>query len=514
MTAQPSEEETEQPLRVSTGVAGLDQILGGGLPAHQLYIVEGDSGAGKTTLALQFLLEGKRQGERTLWCTLSETERQLLNTAKSHGWNLDGIEIYNLALSEASLKADEQYTFFSPDDIELDGVIKTVMEVVERVKPARLVFDPFSDVRLLAQNPLRYRRQVLSLREFFTDRGCTVLLVQELPRGALTSQDNSAEGVVQGVISLQQSVPEYGQKRRRLNIHKLRGVQFRDGYHDVAIKPGGLQVYPRLVAADHFEKFTNETISSGVPELDALLGGGLNRGTSLLALGPAGVGKSTLASQFALAALGRGERASFFLFDETSRAFLARSDGLGMFFQEHIDAGRVRLRQMDPTEFTPGEFAHLVRQSVEEEGANVVVIDSLSGYLNGMPNEHHLSMHLHELFTYLSYKDALTILTSTEHGIVGERMHAAIDVSYLADAAVLLRYFEADGGVRRAISAVKRRMGPHEILIREMSITPPGLKIGEPLKDFQGVLSGQPTFAGSTRKLDPSVQETAGGEDE
>ncbi|WP_422925075.1 ATPase domain-containing protein [Singulisphaera sp. PoT] len=486
---------------ISTGVPGLDHILGGGLLAHQLYIVEGDSGAGKTTLALQFLLEGMRRGEKTIWCTLSETESQLLTTARSHGWDLTGIEICNLAMTEASLKADSQYSFFSPGDIELDDVTKAVTSLVERINPSRVVFDPFSDVRLLAQDPLRYRRQVLSLREFFAGRRCTVLLVQELPRGALTSDDNSAEGVVQGVISLHQSVPDYGRKRRRLNVHKLRGVRFRDGFHDFSIETGGLRVYPRLVASEHFDSFTNETISSGVPELDALLGGGLNRGTSLLAMGPAGVGKSTLAGQFAAAALRRGERAAFFLFDETSRAFVARSEGLGMGLYQYIKAGQATLRQVDPAEFTPGEFAHLVRRVVEQDDTKLVVIDSLSGYLNGMPDERFLSMHLHELLTYLSYRNTLTILTANEHGIVGEGLHGAVDVSYLADAALMLRYFEAFGGVRRAISAVKRRMGPHETLIRELTIAPPGIKIGGPLKDFHGVLTGQPAFIGSSQHL-------------
>lgn len=498
---------------VSTGIPGLDHILGGGLLPHQLYIIEGDSGAGKTTLALQFLLEGKRRGEKTLWCTLSETEEQLQTTARSHGWDLSGIEICNLAHAEASLGADSKYSFFSPGDVELDDVARAVAQVVERLGPSRVVFDPFSDVRLLAQDPLRYRRQVLALREFFAGRGCTVFLVQELPRGSMTSEDNSAEGVVQGVISLHQSVPDYGRKRRRLNVHKLRGVRFRDGYHDFSIETGGLHVYPRLVASEHFDEFTNETISSGVPELDALLGGGLNRGTSLILMGPAGVGKSTLAGQFAVAALRRDERAAFFLFDESSRAFIARSEGLGMGLYEYVKDGRATLCQVDPAEFTPGEFAHLVRKTVEKDDARLVVIDSLSGYLNGMPDERFLSMHLHELLTYLSYRNTLTILTANEHGIVGEDLHGAVDVSYLADAAVMLRYFEAFGGVRRSISAVKRRMGPHETLIRELTISPPGIKIGEPLEDFQRVLTGQPTYVGGSHRLGPSVEQLEEADD-
>lgn len=487
--------------RISTGVSGLDHILGGGLPANYLYILEGDSGAGKTTLALQFLLEGKRRGESTLWCTLSETEHQLLSTARSHGWDLSGIEICNLAATEASLRAESEYSFFSPADIELSDVTKAVMDVVERVKPSRLVFDPFSDVRLLAQDPLRYRRQVLEMREFFAGRKCTVLLVQEVPRGAVAVADGSAEGVVQGVISLHQTVPDYGRKRRRLNIHKLRGVAFRDGYHDVSIETGGLVVFPRLVAAEHAGTLRQEIVPSGVPELDSMLGGGLNRGTCLLAMGPAGVGKSTLASQFAVAALRRGEKAAIFLFDEMSRVFLARSEGLGMGLSEHVSRGQATVHQVDPSAFTPGEFAHEVRHAVERDDVGLVVIDSLSGYLNGMPDEHYLSVHLHELLTYLGYRNVVTVLTMNEHGIVGGRLRATIDVSYLADAALLLRYFEAFGGVRRSISTVKRRMGPHEVLIREMTISPPGIHVGEPLKEFHGVLTGNPSYTGGPEHL-------------
>ena len=497
--------------RISTGAPGLDYILGGGLPGGHLYVIEGDSGAGKTTLCLQFLMEGQRLGERTLWVTLSETEEQLRLTADSHGWDLQGIEICNLTLADASLKAEGEYTFFSPADIELGDVTKAVLEVVERVKPQRMVFDPFSDIRLLARDPLRYRRQVLTFREFFRERGCTVLLVQELPRSGRHLEDDMAGGVVQGIISLHQHVPEYGGQRRRLNVHKMRGVAYRDGYHDVAIHTGGLVVYPRLVAAEHEATFTNEPVSSGVPELDSLLGGGMNRGTSMLVMGPAGVGKSTLCGQFALAALERGEMVHFFLFDETERSFLARTRGLGMDFTDYLERGRATIRQVDPAEFTPGEFAHLVRRSVEEGGARIVVIDSLSGYLKGMPAENHLSMHLHELLTYLSYRNATTLLTINEHGIVGERLHPAIDVSYLADTVILIRYFEAQGGVHRAISTVKKRMGPHEVLIREMRIAPPGIHVGRPLAEFRGVLTGQPTYVGETLKLDFNGAPEAGG---
>lgn len=486
-------------LRCSTGVPGLDDILGGGLPANQLYLIEGDSGAGKTTLALQFLLEGKRRGERTLWLSLSETRDQLVSTARSHGWDLDGIELYNL--SESSFDGGDQYSFFSPGDIELGDVIREVQAVVDRVQPNRIVFDPFSDIRLLARDPLRHRRQVLLLRQFFSGRQCTVLLVQELPRDGRRLDDDPAEGVVQGVITLSQFLPEYGGQRRRLNVHKLRGVSYRDGYHDFTIKTGGLVVYPRLVSAEHKSLGQGETVSSGVAALDELLGGGLDRGTSILALGPAGVGKSTLASQFVRAALARGERAAVFLFDETRRAFHARSDGLGMNLAQAIESGQLFLTQIDPAQFAPGEFAGLVRRSVEKDGVGTVVIDSLSGYLNAMPAEKYLSMHLHELLTYLSSQNTVTIVTLNEHGIVGDAIRPPVDVSYLADVAILLRYFEASGRVHRALSVVKRRTGPHEVTIRELSIAPPGIHVGEPLEAFHGVLTGQPEYRGENEQL-------------
>lgn len=485
--------------RVSTGIPGLDEILGGGFPQGHLYLIEGESGAGKTTVGLHFLLEGKRRGETTLWVTLSETARELHQAARSHGWSLDGVELCNLVVSQQVLKPEEKYSFFSPADVELDDITRAVVETVGRVKPARVVFDPFSDIRHLARDVLRYRRQLLALREFFAEQGCTVLLMQEMTRG--TPGDIQAEALVHGYLTMHQESPEYGGQRRRLRVHKMRGMRFRDGFHDFSIQTGGVQVYPRLVAAEHHDDLPEEVVSSGLPRLDALLGGGLDRGASMLVMGPAGVGKSTLASQYAVAAAGRGEKAALFIFDETVRAFRTRSEKLGVPVREHIEAGRMRVRQIDSAEFSPGQFTHLVMQAVDEGGARLVVIDSLSGYLSAMPEERFLSTHVHELLTFLSHKNVVTILTLAQHGVVGEHVQSPVDISYLADTVLLLRYFESFGAVRRALSVVKKRSGEHETYIREMKIGPVGLHIGEPLTDFQGVLTGRPEFKGEEGKL-------------
>jgi circadian clock protein KaiC len=461
--------------------------------------VEGDAGAGKTTLGLQFLLEGKRRGEKTLWLSLSETEAQLRGTAASHKWDLAGIEIRNLTQSGSGVP-ESQYTFFSPADVELNDITKAIMEVTDAVNPDRVVFDPFSDIKLLARDPLRYRRQVLELREYFVRRKSTVLLVQERTFEG-TSRDPSAEGVVQGILALYQASPDFGRQRRRLRVHKLRGVDFREGYHDVSILTGGMRVFPRLVAADHAEPPVREEVSTGLPEFDTLLGGGVDRGASLLILGPAGVGKSTLASQLAVSTVARGEAVAVFLFDETERAYVARGEGLGMGVKQLIAGGSLRVRQIDPAEFTPGEFAHAVRTEVETNKARLIVIDSLNGYLNGMPDERHLPMHLHELLTYLSYRNVVTVLTMNQHGFMGDSVQAPVDVSYLADAALLLRYFETEGAVRRAVSMMKRRFGPHEVHIREMTITKAGVHLGGVLKEFRGVLTGQPDFTGKSAGL-------------
>ena len=500
MTGVKGSSQGHVPTRVSTGIPGLDEVLGGGLPQGHMYLVEGESGAGKTTLGLQFLLEGKRRGERTLWITLSETETQLLQSARSHGWTLEGIEVCNPGAPERITQPGDKYSFFSPADVELDEIRNAIAAATERVRPTRVVFDPFSDIRHLAREILRYRRQVLSLREFFNEHGCTVLLMQELTRG--TAGDLQAEALVHGYLTLHQDAPEYGGQRRRLRIHKMRGMAFRDGFHDFSIQHGGLDVYPRLIAAEHVADHPEELVSSGVARLDALLGGGVDRGSSMLIMGPAGIGKSTLATQYAISAAARGEKSAVFVFDESIRTFLARAEKLGFPMRRLIAQGGITLRQVDSAEFSAGQFTNMVMQAVEA-GASTVVIDSLSGYLSTMPEERFLAAYLHELLTTLSHRNVLTILTLVQHGLVGENVTPPVDVSYLADSVLLIRYFEAFGEIRRAISVVKKRSGPHEVAVREMRIDHNGIGIGGPLRNFQGVLSGRPEFTGDAGQLTP-----------
>ena len=491
--------------RATTGIPGLDAILGGGLPAGHMYLVEGESGAGKTTLGLHFLLAGRQQGETCLWITMSETERELHAAAKSHGWNLDGIHVLNLVLTREVLQTEEQYSFFSPADVELNDTTRQILDTVRRLHPARVVFDPFSDIRHLARETLGYRRQILALRDFFSEQNCTVLLMQEMTRGS--SGDIQVEALTHGYITLHQESPEYGGQRRRIRIHKMRGIAFRDGFHDFAIQSRGLRVYPRLVPAEHYADLPDETISTGLPQLDQLLGGGCERGSSLLILGAAGVGKSSLAAQCAVAAAERGEKVLFFMFDETIRAFTTRSRKLGLSLETHISRGLIRLQQIDTAQFSPGEFAQLVVDAVDDEGIQTIVVDSLSGYINAMPEERFLASHMHELLTFLTYKNVFTIMTLAQHGVLGEQVLSPVDLSYLADTVMLIRYFEAFGAIRRAISVVKKRSGPHEVLIREMLIRDgSGIALGEPLSRFQGVLTGRPTFTGEEPMLDNTVK--------
>jgi len=500
MQAANSRTAPSSPDRTTTGIAGMDEVLGGGLPKGHIYLVEGESGAGKSTIGLHFVMEGRRLGERTLWITMSETERELHDAARSHGWTLEGVDILNLVVSQEVLKSEEKYSFFSPADVEFNDTTRAIVAAVERIKPARVVFDPFSDIRHLVRDTLRYRRQILALRDFFAEQGCTVLLMQEMTRG--TSGDIQAEALTHGYLTLHQDSPEYGGQRRRLRVHKMRGIAFRDGYHDFAIHTGGIRVYPRLVAAEHFDDLPEESVSSGLQRLDDLLFGGVDRGSSMLIMGAAGVGKSTLATQYAAAAADRGERVALFIFDETLRTFRARSQKLGLDMGKHFASGLVMPRQIDTAEFSPGQFAHLVMDAVTGDGAQIVIIDSLSGYLSAMPEERFLSTHVHELLTFLSYHNVVTILTLAQHGLVGERVQSPVDISYLADTVLVLRYFEAFGSVKRALSVVKKRSGPHEVLIREMQVGPPeGIKIGEPLIQFQGVLTGRPIYTGEEPEL-------------
>jgi circadian clock protein KaiC len=491
------------PQRLTTGNSGLDSILEGGFPAHRLYLVEGDPGTGKTTLALRFLLEGAARGEPVLYITLSETRDEITDVAASHGWSLDGINLYELIPSEESLKADTQYTIFHPSEVEFGETTTAVLDEVERIQPRRVVFDSLSEMRLLARDPLRYRRQILALKQYFAGRQCTVLLLDDR---TATASDLQVRSIAHGVIELEQLALDYGAERRRLRVVKLRGSRYRGGFHDFRIETGGVVVYPRLVAAEHRQEFAPEMITSGVAELDALLGGGLDRGTSTLILGPAGSGKSSIAAQFAATAAERGERAASFLFDEGVGTYLSRASGLGREMRALVEAGRMSIQQIDPAELSPGEFANFVRNSVDRDGARVVVIDSLNGYLQAMPDERFLTVQMHELLTYLNQQGVVTLLVMAQHGFMGTNMGTPVDVSYLADTVLMLRFFEARGEVRRAISVVKKRTGYHENTIREMRMSGGGIAVGEPLKDFQGVLTGVPNYHN-----EPLREESGGG---
>lgn len=473
-----------------TGIQGLDDVLLGGLAREHLYLVEGTPGSGKTTLALQFLLEGVRSGERCLYITLSETERELRATARSHGMSLEGLTI----LEVTPLEADpaQQQSMIHPSEVELDQTVGLIIEKTEELGPDRLVVDALTELRLLAADSLSYRRQLLMLKRFFAERQCTVMALDDLTD---STQGLQLHSIVHGVLSLEQRRMEYGVVRRRLSVAKLRGVDFRSGYHDYVIRTGGIVVFESLVAAEHHAAFSPEALSSDISALDALLGGGLRRGTSTLVIGPSGVGKSSLAMQYAMAATGRAERVAFFAFDENYRTAAERAVGLGMAVDEAKESGRLSWEQINPVTLSPGEFVDRVKRQVDA-GARIVVIDSLNSYMASMPQEQALILHMHELLAYLGNQGVVTILIMAQHGLVGEIV-APIDLSFLADAIVLLRYFEAEGDVRKAISVLKSRSGQHESAIREYRLVPgEGLDVGPPIRSFQGVLTGVPVFVG------------------
>ncbi|MFN2453146.1 MAG: ATPase domain-containing protein [Pyrinomonadaceae bacterium] len=476
--------------RLATGIKGLDDILQGGFPANRVYLVEGEPGAGKTTLALQFLMEGVRLGEVGLYVSLSETKEELEASARSHGWSLDGINIHELVPAADALKPEAQYTIFHPSEIELSETTTAVLGEVERTNPKRVVFDSLSEMRLLAHDALRYRRQVLALKQYFIGRHCTVLLLDDKTSHA---DDLQLQSIVHGVLSLEHLALEYGAERRRLRVIKLRGSRYRGGYHDFNIETGGVVAFPRLVAAEHRQDFAKGNATSDVPELDALLGGGLSRGSSTLIIGPAGCGKSTLGAQFASASASRGEKSAVFVFDEIVETFVGRAAGIGTDIEGYIDDGLITLKQIDPAELAPGEFAHKVLRAVDRDGARLVVIDSLNGYLHAMPEERFLTIQMHELLTFLNQRGVVTLLILAQHGFLGT-MATPVDVSYLADTVLLLRYFEAEGAVHRAVSVIKKRSGAHENTIREMKITSEGIRVGEPLTRFRGVLTGVPSY--------------------
>ena len=484
------------PEKAELGVSGLDDILAGGLSRGRVYLLEGSPGTGKTTIALQFLMQGARHGEKGLYITLSESDEELRESAASHGWRIDApIDIFELVPPESLLDAEQQQSLLYSSDLELGETTKLIFEAIERAKPSRIVLDSLSEIRLLAQSSLRYRRQILAMKHYFARHGATVLMLDDLTTDTM---DKTVHSVAHGVVRLEELAPTYGAERRRLRVIKYRGQKFRGGYHDFAIETGGVKVFPRLVAAEHKTRFARTRLASGIAELDGLLKGGVERGSSTLILGPAGTGKSLLTLQFAVAAIKRGERAALFIFDEEIGLLFARAKEMGLDLEALRETGKLLIEQVDAAEKSPGEFAYRVRTCVDQHEIRTVVIDSLNGYQAAMPEEQGLILHIHELLQYLNRQGACTFLTVAQHGLVGD-MKAPVDVTYLADTVVLLRYFEAMGRVRRAISIVKKRAGSHEDTIREFRISERGITIGPPLEEFQGVLRGVPVYIGKGR---------------
>jgi circadian clock protein KaiC len=484
--------------RASTGVAGLDEIFGGGLARDRLHLLEGSPGAGKTTIALQFLLAGAEAGEVGIYVSLAETEHELRDGARSHGWTIgDKVVICELVPPESVLDPDHHQSLLYSSDLELGETVQRIFDAIEKLKPQRVVIDSLSEIRLLAQSSLRYRRQILALKHYFARHSSTVILLDDL---TTETTDRAVHSIAHSVIHLDQLAPIYGAERRRVRIVKCSGQSFRGGYHDFIISKGGIDIFPRLVAAEHRTGFAGKAVQSGIAELDLLLGGGIAAGSSTLILGPAGTGKSLLVLHYVAAAVARGERAALFVFDEELGLLIERAKQLGIDIEAMRASGKLFIEQMDAAELSPGEFVHRVRTCVDREGIRTVAIDSLNGYQAAMPEEQFLILHLHELLQYLNRRGAATFLTVAQHGMIGD-MKQTIDVTYVADTVIMLRYFEALGRVRRAMSVVKKRTGPHEDTIREFRIDKQGITLGEPLHEFQGVLRGVPTYVGPQAPL-------------
>ncbi|MDQ6626779.1 MAG: AAA family ATPase [Verrucomicrobiota bacterium] len=482
-----------KPSKVPTGISGLDDVLKGGFPARRLYLLQGEPGAGKTTLALQFLLTGVRAGEKVLYISLSETRDEVEEVATSHGWSLEGVEIIELSAIEKQLSAQSQNTLFHASEVELTETTRLLLTAVERTRPTRVAFDSLSELRLLSGTSLRYRRQILSFKQYLAGQNCTTLLLDDL---SVDGMDSHVLSLAHGVVALEQLAPEYGSERRRLSIKKVRGTTYRGGYHDYVIEKGGITVFPRLVAAEHHRNFPNENVPCGVEGIDVLLGGGLARGTSTLFTGPPGSGKSSIGLTFAVSAAKRGEKVAIYTFDESLPILFARARGLGLELDRMVDEGIVSVLQVDPAELSPGQLSSHIRHAVEEDGAKFIYIDSLNGYLHSMSEERNLNLQLHELLTYLNQLGIVTMLVITPHGLLGN-MQTPIDVTYLADTVVALRFFEHDGGVHKALSVIKKRTGEHENTIRELKLSAAGISVGPPLRHLRGVLGGVPVSAGS-----------------
>ena len=476
--------------KVATGIAGLDDILGGGLPQRRVYLIQGAPGSGKTTLAMQFLLTGAKAGEKVLYISLAETRDEVEEVARSHGWSLENVEIVELSALQQQLDAQAQNTLFHASEVELIETTKLLLDAVDRVKPRRVVFDSVSELRLLSQSALRYRRQILAFKQYFAGRNCTTLLLDD---SSDERCDDHVLSLAHGVITLEQLSPDYGRERRRLNVRKVRGTTYSGGNHDFVIERGGLSVFPRLIAAKHHRNFTTENVGSGVPGLDTLLGGGLSRGTSTLFSGPPGTGKSTVALKFAVEAANRGEKVALYTFDESLGILFARAEGLNLHLDQHIAKGTFTVVQIDPAELSPGELATRVQRAVEQDGARFVMLDSLNGYLQSMGEDRFLNLQLHELLTYLNQQGVVTMLVVTPQGLLGN-MQSPVDVTYLADAVITFRFFESQGAVHRAISVIKKRTGSHEATIRELTIEPDAIDVGPPLVQFRGVLGGTPVL--------------------
>lgn len=492
---------THETPNCATGIEGLDEILRGGFPLNRLYLLKGDPGVGKTTLALQFLLEGVRCGEKGFYITLSETQDEINAVAGSHHWDLSGLEIFELSALEHMLAHEAQNTVFHPSELELNKTTDILLQRIEEVKPKRLVIDSLSELRLLSDTPFRYRRQMLALKQFFSQRDVTVMLLDDHAT-AEGSGDLHVQSIAHGVVTIEQLASDYGAERRRVKVNKLRGVNFVGGYHDAAIVQGGVRVFPRLVAADHEALFEPGIITAGIHELDSLVGGGLDRGTSCLLLGPAGTGKSTISLQFAVNTAAQGEKVTLCLFEETVRTLFERAEMINIPVKDYVESGLIEIMQVDPVELTPGEFVHRLQTRVQRDGVRLVVIDSLNSYLQAMPNVKFLNIQLHELLSFFARQGVVSLMTVAQHGIVGQ-MNTPVDLTYLADTVMLLRYFEQDGRIRKAISVVKKRMGSHEDFIREFKFDSKGIRVGEPLEKFHGVLTGVPTYDGAAADMLP-----------